>query len=751
MSSHSGVSSDVPNAYSLWAKLIEELSKSPIASVAGIFAIIAGLFTFYQILRSVLNKRRAKSVLAEFKPAELANRRKVFGRDMAVEEPRAVLTRSGRGAVVPVQTGIGGVGKTTLARHYAKVYAESYDRIEFLRAGTEQDLIRDLAALAKRLDPTLDETNGAHALALCAKDMIADKAGSASWLLIFDNVDQPQLMLDWMIRARNLHTLVTSRFPDWQADGFEAKPLGVLNPDAAQDLLRNEAGRDDPGLADLAEDLGYLPLALVQAGEWLRANPRRSVAEYTAKIDNLRERVDVPSLVTSADRTTAAVVELTLMTLSRDARALAKVMAWYAPDALSEDLFSGLADKPALTRVFSSFVRKISGRVWRVARDETRLRAGFAELRRMALLEDVEDAPGVFRMHRVFQRVIRAQDARRGVPRFAMAESAAAVLAAQFPGGENSPALVHTWPTCRRLLPHLRALWSGAEPLWRGDWGQPGWAAMDYLLNQAGVFLSKQSDLAGAVALKRAGLELKEARLGEEDRDIPAALGNLAIDLAQLGDLAEAQAMIDRAVALGEAHRTGAARADLAGSYMQQASAGFRRMQAREAGAAPQALAALEKARVIWEELFGAQSAEMANWWNQMGYYHNLLGEKSAKLAAYDQSLRLTRALPQADKAELATQAMNVGSTALELGRVDEAEAPLREAYQIAAEIYAEVPNHPFLQATAQWLTACLFVLARKGQGTEAEARQICARHGLNAEALKARAAQFPLEPVQLW
>jgi hypothetical protein len=206
-----------------------------------------------------------------------------------------------------------------------------------------------------------------------------------------------------------------------------------LKPDAALDVLRNEAGRDDPGFARLAEDLGFLPLALVQAGEWLRANPRKSAAEYLTRIEHLRQRVAVPGIETQADRTTAAVVELTLASLGRDARALAEVMAWYAPDALNEGLFAGLADKPAMARIFSGFVRRIPRRVWRVARDETRLRAGFAELRRAALLEDVEDAPGVFRMHRVFQRVIRAQGARRGVPRFAMAESAAAVLAAQFP------------------------------------------------------------------------------------------------------------------------------------------------------------------------------------------------------------------------------------------------------------------------------------------------------------------------------
>ena len=730
-------------------RLGEEFNNGPIATFASILAILGVAYAVVSSVQKLVARRRAKSLLAEFKPAELANRRKVFGRDMAVEELRVVLTKSGRGAVVPVQTGIGGVGKTTLARHYAKTYADRYDRVEFLRAATEQDLIADLAALAKRLDPTLDESSGARALAICAKDMITERASTASWLLIFDNVEKPQLMLDWLIRARNLHTLVTSRYPDWQADGFEAKPLGVLKPDAALDVLRNEAGRDDPGFARLAEDLGFLPLALVQAGEWLRANPRKSAAEYLTRIEHLRQRVAVPGIETQADRTTAAVVELTLASLGRDARVLAEVMAWYAPDALSEGLFAGLADKPAIARIFSGVFRRIPRRVWRVARDETPLRAGFAELRRAALLEDVEDAPGVFRMHRVFQRVIRAQGARRGVPRFAMAESAAALLATQFPYDSD---FVDEWPTCRLLLPHVQALWTAAEPLWHSTWGKPGWAAMDYLLNQSGLFLSKQHDLAGAVALGRGSLALMEARLGEEDRDITTALGNLAKDLADLGELAEAQDMFDRAVALDEAHRKGAERTNLALRYLQQANLGFRRMEAGgqvAEGAEALTEAALDKARGIWVDQSGEDSAEMAYWWNQMGYLRRLQGRHGARLHARKRALEITRALPQADRGDLATRAMNYGSTALELGRAEEALGALQEAYDLHVDVYFnDVPHHPELRKAAQWFTACLLVLARKGQGTRAQAEKICARHRLDLAEREAFAARLPLDPV---
>ncbi len=669
---------------------------------------------------------------------------------MAVAELRAALVKTSKSAVVPVQTGIGGVGKTTLAKHYAKVYAAKYDRIEFLRASSEQELMADLAALAKRLQPELDESAGTKALAIHARDLIAERAAGNTWLLIFDNVEKPQLMLDWMIRARHLHMIVTSRFPDWQADGFEAKPLGVLSDSAALELLRSEAGRDGAGFPQLVNDLDRLPLALVHAGEWLRTHPQRSASDYLKKIDHLKERLEIPGVSSQEDRTTAAVVELTLQGLGKDARALANVMAWLAPDRIEMRLFGDLVGLPWLSRFQHPFVRTISRRIWRVSRDEMRLRAAFSELRTSALLEEDPDRKEWFRMHRVFQQVIRAEGAANGQPSFSKANGAAALLAGQFPA-KTSP--VNAWPTCRRLVPHVQALWAAAEPLWRGDWGKPGWAAMDYLLNQSGIFLSVQHDLPAAIDAKRGSLALTEARLGEEDRDVPLALGNLALDLADTGAFAEAQDYIDRAVALNERYRTGAARADLAGSYMQQASLGFRRMRAGgqvAEGAEAMAEVALDKAREIWAELSGEDSAEMSNWWNELGYLRRLQGRKGAQFQAYGRALQILRALPQADRGDLAIYAMNYGGTALELGRAEEALGALQEAYDIAAEIFAEAPNHGFYVACRQWHISCLFVLARKGQNTHAQAEALCAKHGLDFAEREAVAELLPLEPVPL-
>lgn len=746
-------------------RALSEFHAAPVATTASLLGVL-GVGSGLAIWTSrELARRRAKSILDAFKPAELNERRKVFGRDRAVADLRAILTDGGQGAVVPVRTGGGGVGKTTLCRHYARIHAADYDRIEFLRAETEQSLIADLAALALRMDSSLRQEEGLRPLAIRAKDMIQADARNTQWLVIFDNVETPEIMQQWGMQARRLHVLVTSRFPDWNADGFVARPLAVLEPDDAVALLRKEAGRDDDGFPALAETLGRLPLALVQAGEWLRANPGRTAQDFAGSVEHLRERVAVPGMTSEQDRTTAAVVELTLARIGRDARALAEVLAWFAPDNLDEALLGRLSEKPRLYRWLDSRGRQIPWRIWYVARDDTRRRGAFAELRRAALLEEDDDRPGAFRMHRVFQTVIRARYGIGTREAFVNAAAAAAVLAAQFPYYSN---FVANWPVCRALLPQVTALWDGAEPLWdkgtgAGGWGRPGWAAMEYLLNQAGVFLSGQADQPGAIALGRASLKMTEARLGEDHRDIPLAFGNLANDLAQTGaetDLDQAEALIARAVALNEAHRKGPARSDLAAVYLQQAFVAMRRIEAegglaqggsvatKAAGLAEQALAA---AWAIRAELFGESSAEIAHVWNQTASLRSLQGRKAAQLTAFSRALKITRSLPDGDRGVLAFGAHNAGATALELGRAEEAQALLREAYGIRRAIFEENPQHPLLTASAGWLAVCLCKRSAQGvAGALDEANTLCARHGLPFDEVQAHAAELPDEPLDL-
>ena len=191
-------------------------------------------------------------------------RRKIIGREADVANLREILIGGHSGVITPVQalTGGCGLGKTSLARHYSECHAVDYARRAFFRAETVDLLKRNLAQFADDLE------GSSPAVPLDARadrelELIRQGTATENWLIILDNVVLPEFLGRWLPEGRNLHLLVTSRHPDWPSGTFSAYRAGLLSPEKSVDLLEQEAGRSDPDMGKLAEEVGYLPLALV--------------------------------------------------------------------------------------------------------------------------------------------------------------------------------------------------------------------------------------------------------------------------------------------------------------------------------------------------------------------------------------------------------------------------------------------------------------------------------------------------------
>src|SRR5204862_2350670 len=93
----------------------------------------------------------------------------------------------------------------------------------------------------------------------------------SKWLLIFDNATDSDSVREYIPQGNAGHILVTSRNANWRG---LIKPLSVqaMKSEEATAFLLNRTGQtDEANASELAKELGYLPLALEQAGAFIEA------------------------------------------------------------------------------------------------------------------------------------------------------------------------------------------------------------------------------------------------------------------------------------------------------------------------------------------------------------------------------------------------------------------------------------------------------------------------------------------------
>jgi hypothetical protein len=184
----------------------------------------------------------------------------------------AALTNSG--SSLAAVRGLGGVGKTTLAREYAWRNQRTYGGIWWLEAekrhGRLDELVTGLIELGERLIPGIQHMPDRDKAARAVLDYIEDSRFEQPWLLVYDNVENPRDLDGWTPRA-GAHILITTRWQNWRGQAAEL-PVDVFTPEVAAAFLMARAGgaSEDslltkPAAERLAADLGYLPLALDHA------------------------------------------------------------------------------------------------------------------------------------------------------------------------------------------------------------------------------------------------------------------------------------------------------------------------------------------------------------------------------------------------------------------------------------------------------------------------------------------------------
>ena len=166
---------------------------------------------------------------------------------------------------VVVLHGLGGIGKTQLAIHFAEQYKSDFSAIFWLNGKSQETLLRSLAGFVPKL-PTADNTDTQKtqvAVGLKTEEEVRKAAkevlewlelpSNTKWLLIFDNIDKFSAaenaddeaydVRKFFPSANHGSIIITSRaHHDLVKEVGHSYPVRSLQPHEATALLMNCAG-----------------------------------------------------------------------------------------------------------------------------------------------------------------------------------------------------------------------------------------------------------------------------------------------------------------------------------------------------------------------------------------------------------------------------------------------------------------------------------------------------------------------------
>ena len=434
--------------------------------------------------------------------------------------------------------GLGGIGKTQTAIEYAYRYFYDqpfYEWVLWVNADA-LTLTADFGAIATKLGLPNAQQQGVEEQIAAVQHWLETHD---RWLLIFDNADDPALLQPLRPRNPNGRLLLTSRAQTFDALEI-ARPLPVQEMTVAE--AREFLGRRtekpleeaiEVTAADrLAQELGYLPLALEQAGAYILAKKLsfdKYLAAYRQRRLQLLERQK--PLVGNYPNSVATTWSINMEAVEQTTPAAAELLrfsAFLAPENIPYEL---------LERGGSHLGQGLAEALADAADDPLILPDLLSALTRYSLIR--LEAADCYSIHRMVQEVL--QDAMDEPTRQQWIDRGIVALNAVFPN-----VVLETWKDCDRLVAHVQALEPQIAKL-----PEPSVTAAR-LLNQTGFYLNEQGRYSEAEPLYVRSLQIRETRLGADHPETATGFNNLAILYRAIGRYNEAEPLYVRSLQIRE-------------------------------------------------------------------------------------------------------------------------------------------------------------------------------------------------------
>ncbi|KAI1137809.1 hypothetical protein F5Y05DRAFT_62764 [Hypoxylon sp. FL0543] len=178
---------------------------------------------------------------------------------------------------VVILQGMGGQGKTQLALRYCanSRLQKRFGHILWVDASSKTSTLRGLEELSGELNDSNQALLDSDArLAFVRRKLTA---ASVSWLLVLDNYDDPGAfdLREYIPKNPLGSVLITSRSTDAERIGSMIRVSGMTEDEATEVLFKQlgipKDAKNQAAAADIVRRLGYLPLAIDQAGAYMKA------------------------------------------------------------------------------------------------------------------------------------------------------------------------------------------------------------------------------------------------------------------------------------------------------------------------------------------------------------------------------------------------------------------------------------------------------------------------------------------------
>jgi len=209
------------------------------------------------------------------------------GRDDKLEIIRSNFLTNDMVSLIQSVSGLGGIGKTSIAIEYAYRHSHEYETIWWVNSESTQSAFLSLKDFLLKKEIISEEIK--------EKDILEAMKywfnNNKNWLFIYDNADSDDFnkwLEPFFPQNRNGHILITTRsnfFPK-----SKSIDIIVFSEEESVSFLSKRTDKNGEGYSDdlakkLSERLQYLPLALEQAAAYIVETPCVTYQDYINLID----------------------------------------------------------------------------------------------------------------------------------------------------------------------------------------------------------------------------------------------------------------------------------------------------------------------------------------------------------------------------------------------------------------------------------------------------------------------------------